>query len=150
MLIVVQRVKNSSVEIDGKLISKIEHGLNVLVGICEGDQREDAELLGDKIVNLRCFEDDQGKMNLSILDKRGSILSIPQFTLCADCTKGRRPSFNNAAHPTEAKELYNYFNEFIEQHDVQLETGRFGAYMEVNIGNDGPVTFVLDSKNMTP
>lgn len=148
MLAVVQRVKSSSVKVDDKLIGEIDKGLNILLGVCQGDNKKDAEVLADKIANLRCFEDKQGKMNLSLIDKNGAMLSVPQFTLCADCTKGRRPGFNKAASPLEAEKLYNYFNKCIEQKNIELETGQFGAFMQVNILNDGPVTFVLDSKKL--
>ena len=148
MLAVVQRVMNSSVRVEGEKIAEIEKGFNILLGVCQGDDELDAKVLADKIINLRCFEDKQGKMNLSLSDKGGKILSIPQFTLCADCTKGRRPSFNNAAPPSQAEELYEYFNQCIIQNNIELAKGSFGAYMQVEIQNDGPVTFVLDSRKL--
>lgn len=148
MLAVVQRVKQSSVEVDQQIIGSIDNGLNVLLGVCKGDTKEDAEVLADKIVNLRCFEDDEGKMNLSLRDVEGEILSIPQFTLCADCSKGRRPSFNPAAGPGRAEELYQHFNTCLQEYNLKLAKGKFGAFMQVEISNDGPVTFVLDSNDL--
>jgi len=148
MLTVVQRVDQSSVKVDGEIIGEIKKGLNVLVGVCQGDQKVDAEALAEKIVHLRCFEDDQQKMNLSIMDKGGQILTIPQFTLCADCFRGRRPSFTKAAPPDRAQKLYQYFNECLRNHELVVKSGSFGAYMQVGIANNGPVTFVLDSKKI--
>ncbi|HMA63272.1 MAG TPA: D-aminoacyl-tRNA deacylase [bacterium] len=148
MLAVVQRVKQSSVEVDEQMVGSIKNGLNVLLGVCKGDTKKDAQVLADKIVNLRCFEDKNNKMNLSLLDVEGEILSIPQFTLCADCSKGRRPSFNPAASPGKAEKLYQHFNNCLQKQDLKLATGQFGAFMQVEISNDGPVTFVLDSNDL--
>jgi len=148
MKAVVQRVVTSKVSIKGKTVAEIKNGLNILLGVCEGDTQEDAEILADKIVNLRCFEDKEGKMNLSLLDEGAEILSIPQFTLCADCSSGRRPGFDEAADPDIAQELYEYFNSRLEQKVEKIETGKFGSYMNVDIENDGPVTFILNSKKL--
>ena len=148
MKAIVQRVNTSNVSINGDLIAEIGKGLNVLLGVCEGDKQKDAEILADKIVHLRCFDDEDGKMNLSLMDKGAEILSIPQFTLCADCSSGRRPGFDKAADPGLARDLYEYFNSQLEQQVGEIETGRFGTYMGVEIENDGPVTFILDSKQL--
>ena len=146
MRIVVQRSKNASVTVNEKVIGEIEKGLVLLVGVTHDDTIDDANYLADKIVNLRIFEDENGKMNLSLLDVGGSILSISQFTLYGDCRKGRRPNFMAAAKPEQALNLYQYFNGVLSEKNVEVETGEFGAEMDVALINDGPVTLILDSK----
>ena len=146
MRIVVQRSKNASVTVNEKVIGEIEKGLVLLVGVTHDDTIDDANYLADKIVNLRIFEDENGKMNLSLLDVGGSILSISQFTLYGDCRKGRRPNFMAAAKPEQALNLYQYFNGVLSEKNVVVETGEFGAEMDVALINDGPVTLILDSK----
>jgi D-tyrosyl-tRNA(Tyr) deacylase len=146
MRIVVQRSKNASVTVNEKVIGEIEKGLVLLVGVTHDDTIDDANYLADKIVNLRIFEDGNGKMNLSLLDVGGSILSISQFTLYGDCRKGRRPNFMAAAKPEQALNLYQYFNQVLSEKNVVVETGEFGAEMDVALINDGPVTLILDSK----
>jgi len=145
MKIVVQRVKESSVTVDGKVNGKIDKGFMVLVGFCENDTKAIVDKMIDKMMHLRVFEDVNGKMNLSLDDVKGSILSISQFTLYADCRKGRRPSFLNAAKPEIAIPLYDYFNNKIRENGIHVETGVFGADMKVSLINDGPVTIILDS-----
>ena len=147
MRVVIQRSKKSKVTIDGKVNGEIDHGYVVLVGFTEGDNEAIIDKMVNKIVNLRIFEDDQGKINLSILDVNGSILSISQFTLYANCKEGRRPSFTEALNPTDATKLYDLFNEKLREY-VLVETGVFGADMKVEIYNDGPVTIVLDSNEL--
>ena len=147
MRVVIQRSKHSKVTIDGKVNGEINHGYVVLVGFTEGDNEAIIDKMVNKIVNLRIFEDDQGKINLSILDVNGSILSISQFTLYANCKEGRRPSFTEALNPTDATKLYDIFNEKLREY-VLVETGIFGADMKVEIYNDGPVTIVLDSNEL--
>ena len=144
MKVLVQRSKNSKVTIDGKVNGQIDHGYVLLVGFTEGDNEQIIDKMINKIVNLRIFEDENEKMNLSILDTKGSILSISQFTLYANCTEGRRPSFVEAMNPTEASRLYDVFNEKLREF-LHVETGIFGADMKVEIYNDGPVTICLDS-----
>lgn len=146
MKAVIQRVKNSSVSVGGELVSEINKGLNILVGIGVDDTLEDLEYLVRKIVNLRIFDDENGIMNKSIIDISGSILSISQFTLQADTKKGNRPSYINAMNGDEAIKLYNLFNEKLKEH-VPVFEGIFGADMTVNIVNDGPVTIIIDSKD---
>ncbi len=147
MRVVIQRSKKSKVTIDGKVNGEIDNGYVLLVGFTNGDDENIIDKMINKIVNLRIFEDDQGKMNLSILDVNGSILSISQFTLYANCKEGRRPSFTEALNPTEATKLYDIFNEKLREY-VIVETGIFGADMKVEIYNDGPVTIVLDSNEL--
>jgi len=146
MIAIVQRVRSSRVEVDGQVIGQIGHGLNCLLGVEKGDNSEDVEWLCDKIVNLRIFEDDQGKMNLSLLDVGGGILVVPQFTLLGDCRKGRRPNFTRAAPPNEARDLFNEAVERLRKYPIEVAQGRFQAYMIVHIENDGPVTFIINSK----
>lgn len=146
MRAVVQRVTSSSVVVDGKVIGNINKGFNVLLGICKDDTVEDLKYIKDKIINLRVFQDENDKMNLSILDVKGEILAISQFTLYGDCRKGRRPNFMEAMGGDEAKELYNKFIEMLKESELKIETGEFGADMKVEINNDGPVTILLDSK----
>ncbi len=145
MRAVVQRVSQSSVKVDGETIGKIDHGLMILLGVSHEDTEHDAEYLVKKIVNLRIFEDSNGKMNLSLHETGGAVLVVSQFTLLADCRKGRRPSFVKAAHPDTAQKLYTYFVSQIKQHGILVQTGRFGAMMDVSLTNQGPVTLIIDS-----
>lgn len=145
MRAVVQRVSQSKVTVDGQIIGEIAGGLLVLLGVGEADQPQDADYLVDKIVNLRIFEDDCRKMNRSLLDTGGKMLVVSQFTLMADCRKGRRPSFVRAAQPDLAERLYRYFISRVQHRNVSVETGQFGAMMAVSLVNDGPVTLILDS-----
>lgn len=145
MRIVVQRSKEASVKVNGEQVGSIAKGLVLLVGITHDDTEDDAVFLADKVVNLRIFEDDQDKMNLSLLDVGGSILSVSQFTLYGDCRKGRRPNFMAAAKPDYAIELYQRFNDLLRLKGVHVETGEFGAMMDVQLINDGPVTLLLES-----
>jgi D-aminoacyl-tRNA deacylase len=146
MRVVLQRSKAAKVMVAGETIGQIEHGLVLLVGVTHGDTEKDAEYLAEKIVNVRIFEDEQEKMNHSLLDVGGSILSVSQFTLYGDCRKGRRPNFMNAARPEEANKLYDIFNEELRKRGVHTETGQFGAMMDVQLTNDGPVTLILESE----
>lgn len=143
---VVQRVISSSVEVQDKIIGKINAGINVLIGITEGDTYDDIKYIKDKIINLRIFEDESGKMNKSLKDINGELLIVSQFTLYADCRKGRRPNFMNALKGEEAEVLYNEFVKACRDEGLVVETGMFGAYMKVSIENDGPVTILIDSK----
>lgn len=145
MKLVVMRSKESNVKVEDKLIGSIDYGLTILVGIGVDDAIEDVEKLANKVVNLRIFDDENGVMNKSILDVHGSILSISQFTLMAETKKGNRPSYINAMKGEEAINLYNKFNDLLSEY-VKVETGLFGADMQVSILNDGPVTIILDSK----
>lgn len=147
MRVVVQRSKESKVTIDNKLNGIIKHGYVLLVGFTNGDNTSIVDKMINKILNLRIFEDENEKMNLSILDTKGSILSISQFTLYADSKKGNRPSFINAMNPKEASELYDYFNKKLSE-SLEVQTGIFGSDMKVNIYNDGPVTIILDSDEL--
>ncbi len=140
----IQRVKRASVTIDGELYSEIGHGILVLLGVEKGDSEENAEKLADKISKLRIFEDENEKMNLSVQDIKGEILVVSQFTLAGDCKKGTRPSFDKAELPQRANELYEYFTELIKQKNIPTKTGVFGAMMEVELINDGPVTFMIE------
>lgn len=147
MKAVIQRTTNASVTIDGSVVGEIDHGLVVLLGVTHEDTEQDVNYLVNKIINLRIFEDENEKMNLSLKDTEGSILSISQFTLYADTRKGRRPSFVHAAKPDEANRLYESFNEALRQEGIHVETGEFGAMMDVNLTNNGPVTIIIDSKD---
>jgi D-tyrosyl-tRNA(Tyr) deacylase len=144
--IVLQRVKEAKVEVEGKTVGQIEKGYMLLVGVTHDDTVEDAAKLVDKIAHLRIFEDSEGKMNHSILDVGGSILSVSQFTLYGDTRKGRRPNFMNAAKPDYAINLYDQFNILLREKGLPVETGVFGAMMDVSLVNDGPVTLILESK----
>ena len=148
MKIVVQKVAHSHVVIDHKTNGEIQKGFMVLVGFTHDDTMAIVDKMVDKMINLRIFEDENGKMNLSLKDVNGSILSISQFTLYADCKKGRRPSFIDAARPEQAIPLYDYFNNKIKEYDIHVETGIFGADMKVTLLNDGPVTIILDSQEI--
>ena len=143
MRIDLQRSKKASVTVDGQIVGEIDKGLVLLVGVTHEDTAEAARFLADKVVNLRIFEDEEGKMNHSLLDVGGSILSVSQFTLYGDCRKGRRPNFMDAARPDHATEIYELFNEELRKH-VNVETGIFGAMMDVQLVNDGPVTLILE------
>ena len=146
MRAVVQRVKESSVKTDEQIISQISRGLLVLLGVAQGDRLADADYLATKISNLRIFEDENGKMNRSLLETGSQMLVVSQFTLLGDCRKGRRPSFAAAADPAKATELYEYFIEQVRRLGISAETGRFGTMMEVALINDGPVTLILESR----
>ncbi len=149
MKAVLQRVKYSSVTIDGKKKSEIGQGFLILLGVVNGDTSEDADRLIRKITVLRVFEDEKGKMNLSCLDIDGEMLVVSQFTLCADCSHGRRPSFTDSAPPQEADKLYQYVVKGLKDTGVKsVQTGEFGADMKVELLNDGPVTIILDSKEL--
>jgi D-tyrosyl-tRNA(Tyr) deacylase len=145
MRMVIQRVKEASVTVEDNVVGKIGKGIAVLLGVARGDTEKEADYLANKLVNLRIFEDDAGKMNLSIQDIGGEFLVVSQFTLLGDCRKGRRPGFSNAAPPEEADRLYLYFVEQLRAKGFHVETGQFQAIMLVKISNDGPVTFVIDS-----
>lgn len=146
MKAVIQRVSEASVKVDGKTAGEIGNGLLLLIGIDETDEKTDAEWLVQKILNLRIFGDDEGKLNRSVLDISGQILCISQFTLIADYKKGNRPSFIKAAKPEQAVPLFEYFKEEISKSGLKTESGIFGADMKVSLLNDGPVTIVMDSK----
>ena len=146
MRAVVQRVSSSKVTVDNRLVGSIGRGFNILIGISNDDTIEDLKYIKDKVLNLRVFEDENDKMNLSLLDIKGDILAISQFTLYGDCRKGRRPNFMNAMGGKDAKELYEKFVDMLKESGLKVETGKFGAHMSVDIQNDGPVTILLDSK----
>lgn len=148
MRLVIQKVSQSNVKIDGEVVGAIDKGYMVLVGITNGDNECIVDKMVDKLVNLRIFEDENDKLNLSLLDVKGSVLSISQFTLYANCKKGRRPSFIDAAKPDISSPLYDYFNKVLEEKGIKVERGVFGAMMEVSLVNDGPVTIILDSKEI--
>ncbi len=147
MRIVVQRSKDARVIVEEKIVGEIKRGFVLLVGVTHDDKLSDASFLAEKIANLRVFEDRDGKMNLSLLDVAGEILSVSQFTLYGDCRKGRRPNFMEAARPDHATEIYDAFNQYLREKGLKVETGVFGAMMDVQFTNDGPVTLILDSKN---
>ena len=149
MKAVLQRVTHAQVVVEGELISKIDNGFLILLGVEQNDTKEHADVLSKKISGMRVFEDENGKMNLSLSDTNGSVLVISQFTLLADCRKGRRPSFVNAGAPDMANELYEYFCERIKIDGIEnVKKGVFGADMKVSLLNDGPVTILLDSKEL--
>ncbi|MCG8633643.1 MAG: D-aminoacyl-tRNA deacylase [Desulfobacterales bacterium] len=146
MKAIVQRVKNAGVAVDGETISGIGKGIMVLLGVAREDTKKEADYLVEKIIHLRIFEDDQGKMNRSLKDIQGELLVVSQFTLLGDCRKGRRPSFTGAAPPEEADRLYTYFAKKAEDAGITVKTGRFRANMDVSLVNQGPVTLMLESK----
>lgn len=144
MKVVIQRVKNASVKVDGKVVGEIEKGFLVLVGIKVGDTKEQADYLVKKVCNLRVFTDQNDKMNLSLKDVNGKLLIVSQFTLYGDCSDGNRPSFIEAARPEEAIPLYEYFCKECAQKGIEVQRGMFGADMKVELLNDGPVTIVIE------
>jgi len=146
MRVLVQRVSSSSVSVEGREIARIGRGLNILAGVNAHDEQTDAVYLAQKILNLRIFEDEEGKFNKSILEVGGDILVVSQFTLYADCDKGRRPSFTSAARPEQAQVIIDVLLEKLRESCLRVESGQFGAHMVVEIVNDGPVTIILDSK----
>ena len=146
MKAVIQRVRRADVSVDGKTVGKIEKGYMILLGVVEGDTLECAEILAAKVAKLRVFEDENGKMNLSINDVGGEALVVSQFTLCADCKKGNRPSFTSSAHPEIANDLYIKFSQLLRDNGIKkVENGVFGADMQVSLINDGPVTIIFDT-----
>lgn len=146
MRVVVQRCSEARVTVAGEVTGQIQHGLLLLVGVTHGDSDSDVQYLADKVAHLRIFEDEAGKMNHDVLEVGGSILSVSQFTLYGDVRKGRRPNYMDAARPEEAVQRYEQFNEALRSHGLVVETGRFGAMMDVSLTNDGPVTILLDSE----
>jgi D-aminoacyl-tRNA deacylase len=146
MRAVVQRVRYGRVRVGDRIVGEIAGGFVLLVGFTHDDTDQDLTYIAEKVVGLRVFEDEQGKMNLSLLETGGAILSVSQFTLYGDCRKGRRPNFMQAAAPDQAKHLYDRFNQQLRALGVHVETGEFGAMMDVELANDGPVTILLDSK----
>jgi D-tyrosyl-tRNA(Tyr) deacylase len=145
MRTVVQRVGRASVEVDGEIVGKIDRGILAYVGIEKGDTEKEIAFMAEKILNLRIFPDEEKRMNLSVKDIGGGILSISQFTLASRIKKGRRPDFNNAEEPGKAEELYEKFNELLSQ-EIKVEKGVFGAMMNIESINDGPVTFIIEKK----
>lgn len=145
---VVQRVTKAKVSVEEEVVGKIENGLMILLGIEDNDEIKDIEYMVDKVINLRIFEDEDGKMNKSVIDTGGSILAVSQFTLLGDARKGRRPSFINAALPEKAIPLYELFLKKIQEKNINIQQGIFGAEMQVELINDGPVTILLDSKRV--
>lgn len=146
MKVVLQRSLEANVKVNGEVTGQIDKGLVLLVGITHDDTEEDVRYVAEKVANLRLFEDDNGKMNLSIFESGGSILSVSQFTLYGDTRKGRRPSFSEAAKPEIAKPLWDLFNDKLRNLNLHVETGIFGAMMDVSLTNDGPVTLIVESK----
>ncbi|MBU0467773.1 MAG: D-tyrosyl-tRNA(Tyr) deacylase [Candidatus Omnitrophica bacterium] len=144
MKVVVQRVSRADVKVDAKVVGEISNGMLVLFGVSKKDTAQDADYLAEKISQLRMFEDAAGKMNLSAVDVKGEFLVVSQFTLCGNCEKGRRPSFDDAALPEKAEELYEYFVEQLKKKGLKVETGVFAAKMDVSLVNDGPVTFIIE------
>ena len=148
MRAVVQRVSRASVRVEGQLTGEIGKGLLVLLGVAQDDSQVDADYLAEKVASLRIFEDDAGKMNRSVADASGAVLAVSQFTLFGDVRRGKRPSFDAAARPEQARALYEYFVERIRASGLRCETGRFQEMMEVELVNAGPVTILLDSKKL--
>lgn len=145
MKAVIQRVTEASVTINGKTISRIKRGILILLGVGRGDSEAEADWLARKCAELRIFEDEQGKMNRSVEEIKGEVLVVSQFTLCGDCRKGRRPSFDSAAMPEIAKPLYEYFCAQLRDKGLEVQTGEFAAMMDVGLVNSGPVTLILES-----
>ena len=145
MKVLIQRVKRASVTIDNKLFSEINHGLLVFLGVEKNDSEKEIDWLANKILNLRIFEDENEKMNYSVKDVNGEILLVSQFTLAGNCQKGNRPSFDKAMYPDDAKILYEKFIETLKK-EIPTQTGSFGAMMEINLLNDGPVTFMIEKQ----
>ncbi len=145
MRVVIQRVSRASVEVSGEIVGKIDRGILAYVGIEQGDTEKEIRYMADKIVNLRMFPDHTRRMNLSVMDVDGGILSVSQFTLASYIKKGRRPDFGNAEDPAKAEELYNFFNRVLSE-EIKVETGVFGAMMNISSVNDGPVTFIIEKK----
>jgi D-aminoacyl-tRNA deacylase len=145
MRALIQRVKNSSVKVDGKVVGEIEKGILVLLGVSKEDERKDADFLAKKILGLRVFASENKPMDLSVEDVKGALLVVSQFTLYGSTKKGRRPDFGDAALPEKATELYEYFVEKCKESGLKVETGEFGAMMDVSLVNDGPVTFMIES-----
>lgn len=148
MRFIIQRVKKSTVEVDNKIVGKIDKGFLVLIGITHEDTKEIADIMIKKLLNMRVFNDENDKMNLALKEVNGELLLVSQFTLYADCKKGNRPGFTNAAKPEYANELYEYIIEKCKENGYSVQTGIFGADMKVELLNDGPVTIVLDSKEL--
>ena len=148
MRAVIQRVDDASVQVSGAVVGEIGAGLVVLLAVAGDDSLEDANYLADKIINLRIFADDEGKMNRSLQDTGGAVLAVSQFTLYGDVRRGRRPSYTDAAEPAKANELYEYFVERMRSMGVKVQTGVFQAKMKVSLVNDGPVTILLDSRKL--
>ena len=146
MIAVLQRASEGKVTVEDRITGEIGTGLVILLGVAQSDSEKDADFLADRIVGFRIFNDEEGKMNPSIRDVNGAALVVSQFTLAGDWRKGRRPSFTSAATPEEGKRLYEYFCRKLRQLEVPVQTGEFGAMMEVSLVNDGPVTFVMDSR----
>jgi D-tyrosyl-tRNA(Tyr) deacylase len=144
MKALIQRVRRASVSIDGELYSSIKAGILVFLGVEKCDNNENADWLAEKILKLRIFEDENGKMNKSLADIDGEILVVSQFTLCGNCMKGTRPSFDNAMEPQRANELYEYFVSVVRNNGMSVKTGKFAAMMDVELINDGPVTFMIE------
>ncbi len=148
MRAIVQRVNNASVEVEGKITGKVGKGLLVFLGIAPDDSEKDLQYMCDKILNLRIFEDDDNKMNLSLLDICGELLVVSQFTLYGDCRKGRRPNFTASCEPIKAEKMYEKFLELCKENGIEPQCGIFGADMKVSLENDGPVTIMLDSSKL--
>ena len=146
MRAIIQRCTSSNVSVDNEIISEISLGLLVLLGVCKGDEKKDSEYTAKKITALRIFSDKKAKMNLSVKDVKGSILVVSQFTLCANLKRGSRPSFIEAASPKFSESLYNHFVSCLRKNGAKVQTGKFGANMDVALVNQGPATFVIDSK----
>jgi D-tyrosyl-tRNA(Tyr) deacylase len=146
MRVLIQRVRNAEVNVSGRKTAEISGGLLLFAGICRDDEIRDVEFLAHKVANLRVFEDDQGKMNLDIKRAGGMVLSVPQFTLCADVRKGNRPGFDWSAHPETARKLWQRFNDLLRSESIEVREGVFGAHMEIGSTNDGPVTIWIDSR----